>query len=284
MKILVLFISLLATTTILSASEIEFIKNDFEKAFEEAKKQDKIIFVDAYATWCGPCKYMEANVFTDDSVAVFYNEHFVSVKIDVESTVGLQFQKKYPVSAMPTFYFIDKDGKVLKKKVGGLDASRFLKLAFDVLNPENSKITKLTKRYENGERSKEFLFEYIQAMMAEELDILHLCEEYFSDLEDTDLDSLQAFAVFTGYNVGLESKFSKYFLNNFDSFQMFYGEYAQNKLFDIINFELLLAIEGKDISLLDPLYGYLKPIYKTEDEFQRVKGIIDKEFSKATLK
>ena len=56
---------------------IEFFKGTWEEALAEAKAQDKIIFMDAYAVWCGPCKRMAATVFTDKKVGKFYNENFI---------------------------------------------------------------------------------------------------------------------------------------------------------------------------------------------------------------
>ena len=69
-------ILLLATLTVALAipavaQEIKFQEKGWEKALKKASKQDKLIFVDAYTTWCGPCKWMSANVFTDDAVADF---------------------------------------------------------------------------------------------------------------------------------------------------------------------------------------------------------------------
>ena len=64
-----------------------FAQTNFEeltlaKALEKAKAENKLVFVDCYTSWCGPCKYMLNNVFVLPEVGAFFNEHFVNVKYD----------------------------------------------------------------------------------------------------------------------------------------------------------------------------------------------------------
>ena len=68
----------------LKAQGIEFFKGTWEEALAEASAKEKLIFVDAYAVWCGPCKRMAKNVFTQDKVGEFFNKNFVNMKIDME--------------------------------------------------------------------------------------------------------------------------------------------------------------------------------------------------------
>src|SRR5690606_35024884 len=88
------------------AEGIEFFSGTFEQAKTAAQEQGKIIFVDAYAVWCGPCKRMASSVFPDASVGEIYNMHFISMKIDMERGEGLTFREKYPVTAFPTLFYL----------------------------------------------------------------------------------------------------------------------------------------------------------------------------------
>ena len=45
----------------------------YNEAFAKARKENKYFFIDCFTTWCGPCKMMAANTFTDDSVGRFFN-------------------------------------------------------------------------------------------------------------------------------------------------------------------------------------------------------------------
>ena len=61
-------------------SGIEFFHGSWDEALELAKKEHKAIFMDAYAEWCGPCKRMAKNIFTQKEVGDFFNKHFINVK------------------------------------------------------------------------------------------------------------------------------------------------------------------------------------------------------------
>ena len=104
MKSLIIILLAIAGISTIQAQGIEFFHGSWDEAIEEAKKQEKIIFVDAYAIWCGPCKRMAKNVFPDEKVGEFYNKHFINMKLDMERGEGLKFRKKYPVSAFPTLF------------------------------------------------------------------------------------------------------------------------------------------------------------------------------------
>ena len=90
---------------------IRFFKGTFEEALKEAKKQGKPLFVDFYATWCGPCKKMEKTIFTQPQVGKLFNEKFISLQMDAEKPENVETAKKYKVDAFPTLGFIDTEGR-----------------------------------------------------------------------------------------------------------------------------------------------------------------------------
>lgn len=83
--------------------------------FDQAKAQKKLVFVDAYATWCAPCKLMDREVFTDKNAAKFFNDNFISYKLNVEKNNGETVKLLYSIDVLPTLLFLDADGNVLKK-------------------------------------------------------------------------------------------------------------------------------------------------------------------------
>ena len=74
-SILITFTISFLTTLSVAGQGIEFYHGTWEEAILKAKAEDKIIFVDAFTTWCGPCKRMAASTFPDPAVGVLFNQH-----------------------------------------------------------------------------------------------------------------------------------------------------------------------------------------------------------------
>ena len=112
------------------ATGIDFSEgSSFEQLLAQAKIEDKLIFVDAYATWCGPCRMMDRRVFNQSEVGDFFNSNFINLKLDVERGEGPTLARQYRVRAMPTYLFIDGDGNVVHSAMGAMPQDRFLELA-----------------------------------------------------------------------------------------------------------------------------------------------------------
>lgn len=104
---------------------IKFEKSQFKNALATAKQENKVIFVDVYARWCGPCKVMEKEVFTDAEVATVYNENFINIKIDGDRPEGNAFMKKYDIRSYPSYLFIDASGEVIDRRSGMMSSPQF---------------------------------------------------------------------------------------------------------------------------------------------------------------
>ena len=98
---------------------IKFTHGTWKEVVSKAKKENKLIFVDCYTVWCGPCKMLAKNVFPQKVVGDYFNANFINVKIDCEKGEGESLKTKFGVSAFPTMLFIDpKSEKVLHRVVG----------------------------------------------------------------------------------------------------------------------------------------------------------------------
>ncbi|MCF0059460.1 thioredoxin fold domain-containing protein [Dyadobacter sp. CY356] len=97
---------------------IKFTGGNWASILKKAKAENKIIFLDAYTTWCGPCKLLQKNVFTKPEVGALFNQKFINVKVDMESGEGPKLAQKYPLEGYPTLFFIDGDGKIVKQVIG----------------------------------------------------------------------------------------------------------------------------------------------------------------------
>jgi thiol-disulfide isomerase/thioredoxin len=140
------------------AQGIKFENATLYQLLSKAKSENKIIFIDAYASWCGPCKLMSNNIFTDASVGKFYNSNFINAKIDMEKGEGIDIAKDYAVDAYPTLLYLDGTGKVIHKVVGYQNAEEFIKSGEIAINPDKQ-LSKQIEKYKSGNRNPEFLYE-----------------------------------------------------------------------------------------------------------------------------
>ncbi len=183
MRCITLLFLIVSSLNQIDAQGIDFFHGTWEEALEQAQIQDKIIFVDAFTTWCGPCKKMSKYVFTDSDVGEFFNQNFINLKIDMEKKPGRMFQQKYPVSAYPTLYFIDGDGKVVHKTKGARQVEQFIELGQSVLG-KSDKSGEYAEKYEKGDRDPEMVFQYVKALNKAGKPSLKVSNDYLKSQEN----------------------------------------------------------------------------------------------------
>ena len=112
---------------------IRFMEANWTKALQEAKKQNKPIFLDAYTSWCGPCKMLKNNTFTDKAVGEFFNKNFINVALDMEQGDGLAVGEKYQIRAYPTLIITDADQKSVSVSEGYIEPAQLIEFGKYVL-------------------------------------------------------------------------------------------------------------------------------------------------------
>ena len=176
----------------LMAQGMDFTTDKWEDILAKAKAENKIVFVDAYATWCGPCKWMDANVFVNEEVGAFYNANFINAKIDMEKGEGLEISETYNVRAYPTFLFVNGDGELVHRGVGGREPARFIALGEAASDPD-MQLMSLQKQYDDGERSGEFMIRYANALQEGGLDAAEVADAYLSSLDSYEDEEIMTF-------------------------------------------------------------------------------------------
>lgn len=156
MKKIISGISIVCSIMISAQETIQFQELPFKDIIAKAKKEKKLVFIDAYASWCGPCKMMEKNVFPQKSVKEYFNTNFINARFDMEKGEGRDIASKFGVRSYPTYLFLNGEGELVSRNTGYMEEGMFLAMAQDI-NSQGSKKGSLKERFANGEKDPEFL-------------------------------------------------------------------------------------------------------------------------------
>jgi thioredoxin-related protein len=110
-------------------AEVEW--ESYDVAFKEAQKENKAVMIMFSSPSCKVCKYMKNEVYTDERVSEYLDEHFISVEIDYHDNPDT---KKFPLLGTPNYFFFDPQGKLLRPQMlGGAKTEKFLTILQDVI-------------------------------------------------------------------------------------------------------------------------------------------------------
>lgn len=169
----------------------------------KARAENKYIFVDCFATWCGPCKVMDETVYPLETVGKYYNSHFISVKVQIDKTnkddeftrqwynYAALLQSRYSVKAFPTFLFFSPDGTPTHKVTGSVSPDKFIELAKDAQNPDKQ-YYQVLKNFQPGKLDTSELkglaksFIYSDTLLAGEMALDYLNRIPFNQLGTKD--------------------------------------------------------------------------------------------------
>jgi thiol:disulfide interchange protein len=127
-KIILIFFAAVSVSLSAQNEGIQFLGDStLQSALAKAKQANKLLFVDCYTSWCGPCKYMAKNIFPLPEVGNFFNQHFLNWKVDCDkiNKVDAGIFAKFNIRAWPTYLFLDGDGNIVHMALGSGPASFF---------------------------------------------------------------------------------------------------------------------------------------------------------------
>ncbi len=215
---------LLFIATLAYPQGIEFSHITFEEACEKASAENKDIFIDVYTTWCGPCKKLSKEVFTQKQVGDYFNANFVSIKIDAENEANSGFFKLYKANAFPSLFWLSPNGDLLHTQTGLVTPEGLVQLAKKAKNSDfMQKARALEKRWNDGERSYSLISQYSNVLrVTDPKKIISVTENYVAGLSDEEKKTRETLVVLLPFLRGRandpfpDNQLFKTFLENMD--------------------------------------------------------------------
>ena len=111
----------------------------FNEGMALAAKENKQVVIDFYTSWCHWCKVMDRETFSDSEVKKYLGRHFVTIRIDAESTkervtykgeelTPVALARRFGVRGFPSLAYLDRDGELVTVVPGFVPAKTFLPL------------------------------------------------------------------------------------------------------------------------------------------------------------
>lgn len=270
-KKIIIFIIVLLPVSLSAKNSISFEKGNWTTIVEKAKKEKKLIFVDFYTQWCGPCLNMAEEVFILPSVYEFYNSNFINAKIDAENGEGIDLAKKYGINSYPTYLFIDPNTETpVHRSSGRQEPSVFIFTGESAMNPVKTSVY-LDNNYEKFKGDLKFLNDY--ATYKSSVYDREAIQKVLMQLGtmNVGMDNPLVWKLYTENIAGYDNRFFKEIAANYEKYVKIYGKesvdsklaketsYAPVDLLEIlpdftgretniVNNKISLAVREKDYS------------------------------------
>jgi len=159
--IVVLLLAFAATTTshATSIDDINFIDGNLKEAIKKAGAEGKLSFVEFYASWCGPCKWMERTTLKNPEVSSYINQNYVAVKINIDDFDGYAWKQQYDVEVLPTILIFNSKGTLVERIEETVGPTKLIKVLKSHNSAYNTEIVKHTfntspKNYRSQKRTR----------------------------------------------------------------------------------------------------------------------------------
>lgn len=195
-------------------AQTNFRSIDFNEALKQSQAENKLVFIDFYTDWCGPCRKMSKEVFPQKQVGDYFNAQFVCIKLNAEKE-GKELAQKFEVKAYPTFIIADQQGNTKATITGAFPADAFVAKVKNELNPEMAP-ERMKQRYESGERTPELVDAYAMSFMEQKKmdEGYKIIDDYFNSLSDKQKLAPENLFVFTRYTFDVSDPKCQFWTKN----------------------------------------------------------------------
>jgi len=251
---------------------INFIEKGWSEIISMAKAQNKMIFLDGYASWCGPCKWMAANMFTRDTIADFYNNNFICVHFDMEKGEGVQLAQTYQVRAYPTLLFLSPAGEMVHKRVGAPQKVQdYLDMGKTSMTPGEG-FNDYVKKFQDGNRDPKFIIKLLTKLEEAYMPINEPLGIYFESQKESALISRDNWTITYLFVKDMNSKEFNYLVTHRNEFSKLYTkDSVDTKISGVFIQAMTGLIRSRNFS--DSTYNLLKNRIK-ETGFEQAGMII----------
>jgi len=109
--------------SIIENSDLKW-NDDYDTALKEAKQNNKPVLIDFYAEWCGACKLLDQDTFSNPEVIEKLGSDYVLLKVDVDRNPELASQ--YQIYSLPTIVITNSQGQTIRRQEGYIPPDQFL--------------------------------------------------------------------------------------------------------------------------------------------------------------
>jgi len=249
-----------------SYSQVKFIDTDFEGAKKMATKQNKLIFIDAYTDWCGWCKKMDQETFSDSLVGKFMNAKFIPLQINMEQGFGKKLAMKFHIKSYPSYLVLNSDGILVYTSLGYSLPDKFLETLKEALDPSKQIITKGVTDVIELPYPQFYQLQFEPKGIRKTADSAKI-HEYL----DKQINLLSEVNWAIIYFYPTNDKYNQYFLDNINTYRELYGNYEPNqKLYNIYFNKLQDAIKAKDESKLNEVLDFINRYSNENTEREKI--------------
>ena len=285
---LTVFLVFISLTGFNQNRSITFIDKPWSELLDQAKTQNKMIFLDGFASWCGPCKWMAANMFTNDTIADYYNKTFICAHYDMEKGEGVNLAQLYQIKAYPTLLFISKDGAMVHKRVGAPQKVHdYLEMGKIALTPGEG-YADCTKKFQEGNRDPEFIMKYLDRMQGAYMPVNEPLQQYFATQKESELLNRANWEMMYQFLTDMDSREFAYLLKHQKEYEKLYSRDSVNsKIFNV--YMQALSSISRNRSFTEENYNLLKQkirasgyaeaekvIFSADLNLYQMKGNVDK--------
>lgn len=266
------------------ANTIDFTQISSEKEwkaiFQKAKEENKLVFVDVYTDWCGYCKKLDKEVYTDERVVAFFNENFINVKFNAETPFGYPRAAAFNVEGYPTMLFLTDEQQVFERIGGFVPVDALMAYGQDV-SESWLRLPFLAQRYISGEMTSDEQLEYIGILARGDNEKAHeVAKGYIAKLTPASYEEIETLWLVSQYGNYIDDAPYKHILANKEQIIEWHGDSEyEDFLKAAYNDNLMLAIRYGDKELLNRIVTETLPEFVEEVTLPEAAHVTKKVFA-----